>query len=124
MGSFLHAKCECGFNSEFAAGGGFINFKTNCSAPAICQHCMKFHVLNYLTSDQECPECGNMITFYNDPSVQVTLDDSVKQTRYDFEKNVFSWFLDPGEFVLPNTNYLCPDCGKMTMRFLSAGMWD
>ena len=49
MGIIIKAICKCGFESEdIFAGGGFLNFQTNCSAPAICLNCRRFLIKNYM----------------------------------------------------------------------------
>ncbi|MGD0784080.1 MAG: hypothetical protein ABSA30_14625, partial [Candidatus Aminicenantales bacterium] len=56
---------------------------------------------------------------YNDPSLQETLPPGAKP------KIVFSWNTDKkGTFSLPDVNYSCPQCGKMTLRFTQNGFWD
>lgn len=86
MGSILKAICKCGFESEdIFAGGGFQNFRTTCNAPAICLKCKKLLVKNYLQKHEKCPDCGENITFYDDPKLQTQKNSSKKLT------NIFSW---------------------------------
>lgn len=121
MGSILKAICKCGFESEeIFAGGGFQNFRTTCNAPAICLKCGKLLVGNYLEEHEKCPDCGENITFYDDPKLQTQKNSSKKLT------NIFYWHLgdEKGDFELPNTRYLCPKCGKMTLVFILIGNWD
>ncbi len=119
MGTIIKAICKCGFESEnIFAGGGFVSFRTTCIAPAVCVHCAKFLVLNYIEKDPECPECGKKVTFYDDPSVQ-------KQRKDPGGKDIFSWNTNSkGVFRLPDTSYLCPKCGKMGLKFTLVGLWD
>lgn len=122
MGSIIKAICECGFESgDIFAGGGFLNFQTICSAPAICLNCNRFLIKNYMKKYSKCPVCWKKVTFYNDPSVQIQINESYKKSD-----NVFSWHVndEKGEFRLPNTRYLCPKCGKMTLKFEKVGNWD
>jgi predicted RNA-binding Zn-ribbon protein involved in translation (DUF1610 family) len=121
MGSILIAECKCGFEKNFSAGGGMLDFKTNCNAPAYCADCKKFIVENYLKTPAICPSCGKKLIFYNDPSLKAENDKS-KSSR----NIIFSWFADneKGEFVLYGTKYLCPNCGKKTMRFSEGGFFD
>jgi predicted RNA-binding Zn-ribbon protein involved in translation (DUF1610 family) len=69
---------------------------------------------------EKCPDCGNEVVFYDDPSVQAKIYDSKKPA------NIFSWHIsDEGkDFQLPDTRYLCPKCGKMTLIFTLIGNWD
>jgi len=68
----------------------------------------------------KCPDCRKEVTFYNDPSVQAQLSESKKA------KDIFYWHIsdERGDFRLPNTRYLCPKCGKMTLTFVFIGDWD
>ena len=122
MGNIIKAVCECGFESgDIFAGGGFLNFQTIFSAPTICLNCNRFLVKNYMKKYSKCPICRKKVTFYNDPSVQIQINESYKKS-YD----VFSCYVsdEKGEFRLPDTRYLCPKCGKMTLKFVSFGCWD
>jgi len=121
MGSIIKAICKCGFESEdIFAGGGFRNFQTTCTAPAICLNCQRFLIKNYMKKHGKCPDCGKEVTFYNDPSVQTQMNESEKP------RDIFSWHIsdERGDFQLPNTRYLCPKCGKMTLIFILIGNWD
>ena len=116
MGNMLKASCRCGFKEEFLAGGGMQNFQTFCGAPAFCTQCQKFVLLNYLAEDTSCPDCGAEVTFYNDPSLQ--------QAPKKAHGTIFTWNTQKGEFILPDTSYRCPSCGKFDLHFQNAGNWD
>jgi len=121
MGTIIKAICKCGFESEdIFAGGGFSNFQNTCTAPAICINCKRFLIKNYKKKHERCSDCGKEVTFYNDPSVRTQIDESEKSG------DIFSWPIDDqrGDFKLPNTRYLCPKCGKMTLEFAVVGNWD
>ena len=64
MGSILSARCVCGFDTSFMAGGGMRNFKVYCGAPGLCKDCWKFEIFNYL-ADDKCQHCGGSIEFYD-----------------------------------------------------------
>jgi hypothetical protein len=121
MGSKLRGLCRCGFDTgDIFAGGGFVNFMETCNAPAICVNCSEFLVRNYMARDTAvCPGCEGKVTFYDDPSVQAPLGEK----RYDY---LFVWRItDKDEFFkLPDTNFLCPKCKKMTLVFEEVGSWD
>jgi len=121
-GTILKAQCPCGYHLEFMAGGGMSNFKTLCAAPAYCAACKKLEILNYLDDDPKCAACAACAgkpVFYNDPSLQEKPAPGAKPGT------VFSWNTDKkGTFTLPDVNYLCPQCGKMTLRFVQNGFWD
>ena len=71
MGTIIKAICKCGFESDdIFAGGSMFNFKTNCSAPAICPNCSKFQKGNYLNKESNCFVCKTKLTFYNNPILQ------------------------------------------------------
>lgn len=137
MGTIIEARCACGFESgRIYAGGGFQNFKEVCAAPALCMSCMQLVVKNCYDKDSKCPACGKRVTFYNDPKLQAPNDEikHLKQSRLPLERiiaqelvrDVFDWgrLEDEFRFRLPNIQYLCPKCGKMTMKFLNVGDWD
>lgn len=121
----LLAKCSCGFESEkIYAGGGFLNCNESCGAPALCQRCNLFVVKNYLKIFCRCPQCKKKVLFYDDPSLQ-------KGPPINFDKevetdSVFSWNMHDKNklFILPNTYYFCPECGKFAMTFEDVGDWD
>jgi hypothetical protein len=119
-GTILKASCPCGFHQEdIMAGGGMANFKTFCAAPAYCAACKTMEILNWLEASPRCITCQAKPVFYNDPSLQEKLDAGAKP------RTVFSWNTSKkGSFVLPDVNYLCPRCGKVTLRFTVTGMWD
>jgi DNA-directed RNA polymerase subunit M/transcription elongation factor TFIIS len=122
LGSIIRAVCDCGFESQdIFAGGGFVNFMTDLAAPALCQHCHSLIVANYLENRGNCQKCGNIIVFYNDPSLRVSNNKGTNNERY-----VFYWRLpdEQGEFALVDTLYFCPKCNKMMMKFIDVGCWD
>jgi DNA-directed RNA polymerase subunit M/transcription elongation factor TFIIS len=124
MGSIIKAVCGCGFESEnIFAGGGFMNFMTNLTAPALCQKCQSFLVSNYLDKGSKCSKCGGTLLFYNDPSLQIV---NANDASSEHEQDVFSWrHPDKGrEFRLIDTLYLCPKCKEMKMKFIGVGCWD
>ncbi len=116
MGDILQGICECGFDTgNIPGGGGFSDFETNCSAPAVCINCKKFLVKNYLKKYSKCPACRKKVTFYNNPSLQI----EISQTGSNYN-HVFSW----DDFYLPDTLYWCPKCEKKKMRFIDVGCFD
>jgi len=121
MGGIIRAICKCGFESDkIFAGSGFRNFQTVCAAPAICLNCRRLLIKDYMKKQEKCPDCGREVTFYTDPSLQAQMNESKKP------EDIFSWHLSDGmgDFQLPNTQYLCPKCGKMTLTFILIGNWD
>jgi DNA-directed RNA polymerase subunit RPC12/RpoP len=138
MGAVIQARCPCGFQSgQILAGGGFKNYKELCAAPALCLKCMQLVIKNYYEKDSKCPECGEKVTFYNDPKLQAPKD-AIKGVSQrppsPFEeimswyrkRDVFAWVREEDKltFRLPNIQYLCPKCQKVTMEFLYVGDWD
>ena len=118
MGLILGAHCNCGFNEKFDFGSSLFDFDNNCFAPAICKHCNKFQIINYLENEPYCMDCGGHVVFYNDPSLQL------EPERGNF-KFAISWLINTRKerFILPPTRYRCPDCGKLKMRFINCGCW-
>jgi DNA-directed RNA polymerase subunit RPC12/RpoP len=138
MGAVIEARCACGFESgRIYAGGGFQNFEQVCAAPALCMKCRQFVIKNYKNKYSKCPTCNRKLMFYNDSKLQAPKDGKrgeygvFKQGEFRFPDNfdpgkgdgprdVFVW----GKFRLPDVEYLCPKCGKMTMEFSHVGDWD
>jgi predicted RNA-binding Zn-ribbon protein involved in translation (DUF1610 family) len=87
--------------------------KTIDMEPAYCPNCKKLVVINHKAQSRNCPHCGASVTFYNNETLQ-------RQPKRKVAEDGFSW----GEFKLPNTTYLCPQCGNFSMRFYFAGYWD
>jgi hypothetical protein len=122
MGTILVASCSCGFASgDFFAGGGMLNFTTYCGAPALCEACGAFSILNYLDANPSCSQCSGSVRFYNDPALQTPLDPAAPARR-----EIFSWQAggEYGVFQLPHTPYRCPQCHELRMTFTEVGMWD
>jgi predicted RNA-binding Zn-ribbon protein involved in translation (DUF1610 family) len=98
---------------------------------------MQLIVRNYYDKGSKCPACGEKVTFYNDPKLQAPKE-AIRQIRPlkypPLEAiisqvpgmDVFDWEREEEEFRfgLPDAEYLCPKCGKMTMEFLHIGDWD
>lgn len=89
-------------------------------APAYCRHCRTLVIADYYKKDPKCETCGKTLTFYND----ATLHSPEKLN--EAHPPVFEWgAFNSGEgFVLPDTAYLCPFCGKKTLQFIDVGNWD
>jgi DNA-directed RNA polymerase subunit RPC12/RpoP len=124
MVTLLKATFECGFESDHIhLGFGMFGHGSYCNAPAVCLNCNMFLEKDYYKKYSKCPKCRKKVVFYNDESVQ-----KEKSKKTDNEKNDddFSWGMPDEEkyFKLPDTNYYCPACGKMTMKFSFAGCWD
>lgn len=116
LGTIIEAKCKCGFTSgDIYQGGGMSNFQKIDMEPAICLKCKKFLVLDYKLKENKCPYCGTIVVFYNDKSLQALADKDCTE---------ISESIDWGEFKLPNTTYLCPNCGELSMQFYVKGCWD
>jgi DNA-directed RNA polymerase subunit M/transcription elongation factor TFIIS len=121
MGSIIKAICKCGFDSgAILAGGNSHNFRRTCIAPAICLNCQRFLIKNYMKKHETCPNCGKVVTFYDNPLVQTKMSKTKKSM------NIFSWHIsdEREDFQLPNVRYLCPKCEKMTLKFVLVGYWD
>jgi hypothetical protein len=98
-----------------------LNYKTYCGAPALCESCGAFSVLNYLEDDPRCDTCGGTARFYDDPMLQEQAD-----SRHPSIQVVFSWngAGKRGRLVLPDVAYLCPHCQHTTLRFEMVLYWD
>lgn len=119
MGTIIIARCPCGFYSgDFHVGSSMTNSVESFYAPALCEKCRKFLVENYLQKHTRCPECRSRMTFYNEPRL--------RDPSRGSGATVLSWHVggEKEAFDLPDTGYLCPDCGEMRMKFLEPARWD
>jgi hypothetical protein len=110
-------------------GAGMVSSQTLCAAPAICDRCHAFTVLNVLRANplvellrrpRRCSSCGGQYRSYDDPALREPSPSGRKLAE------VFSWRL-PGAsrtFRLYDAGYLCPGCGEFTLRFENVGYWD
>ncbi len=108
MGGIIKAICECGFKTDFIAGSTSTNYNEVCNAPALCLNCRNFLVKNYLSDYKICPVCNNSITFYNDPCLQ-----KKNKSNNSYINNFIKT-----DFILPDTECLCPECSNTKMRFV------
>ena len=126
MGSVIQARCPCGFESgQIFAGGGFKNFEQVDAAPALCMTCMQLVVMNYYDNDSKCPSCGERVTFYKDPKLQAPDQkmQDLRQSRFPVDR-LRAEMLAREVYGNPDVQYLCPKCGKFTMKFFCVGDWD
>jgi len=117
-GSILRGLCKCGFDTgDIFAGGGFVNFMETCNAPAMCQQLPRVPRAQ-LHGPGRRPMPG--MWYVGHLLRQPLLYDDPKKTRYDY---LFVWRIaDKDEFFkLPDTDFLCPKCGKMTLVFEEDG---
>ncbi len=117
MGSVVKAKCDCGYRREMALGGGMMNFTTLCNFPCYCDTCSDLFEANLFLQKISCPECGGTDTRPYD-------DDGLCSKR---GSPVFSWTAQEKlgrELILTNGEYLCPKCGRFSLRFEDVGCWD
>ena len=114
MGSTLQARCPCGYESDFlSVGGGMMDMGNACFAPALSRRRKAVVQRDYL-KDPQPKSWAKDLTWYHDPKLRGDQKFS--------DDLVFSW---SGSLELPDTNYFCPACEKMTMRFEDIGpMWD
>ncbi|MGQ4875873.1 MAG: hypothetical protein ACP6IY_17545 [Promethearchaeia archaeon] len=116
MGLIILATCKCGFKKEFQADRDKIVKKWTCLAPALCKKCKKMIIVNYAEKSAKCPECGEFLIFYNNPSLQ---------KKSSKGKDALSWGMDiKKNFILPKTSYYCPNCEEMNLHFKKIGHWD
>ena len=120
MGTILNAQCDCGFaKTEIFVGRGFK--PEYLYVPAYCTKCKSLQITNCLDKMNKCPECRGELTLYTQDSL---LEKSASTDKYD--NNLFFEVTPDGkrQLRLPDTYYLCPNCRKTALRFISTGMWD
>jgi Zn finger protein HypA/HybF involved in hydrogenase expression len=125
----LIAQCDCGFRSNLIyVGGGMMNFNGVLDVPALCKRCQTLVVKNYLEHDPICPHCGGMINFYNDPGLfkgQLPKEENGCLFYWRLPDNFDSNYSKIDNFFcLPKTDYMCPHCGEINMKFVENGFWD
>lgn len=114
MGSSLIAHCPCGYESDMLmVGVGEVDFGEICYAPALSRRRKAVVERDYF-KDPQPKSWAKDLTWYDDPKL--------RGDKKFSDELVFSW---SGTFDLPDVNYFCPACEKMTMRFRNAGwVWD
>ncbi len=118
MGTLVNAVCKsCGYRKDtMALFGGRMSFLETCIFPFYCESCNALFEGNLLEKNIFCPECGNNAVF--------TYED--ERTGFREEKSSFSWFVMEleKEMKLNEEDNLCPQCGKLTLKFENVGKWD
>ena len=119
MGSAVLAKCECGYEQEFAIGGGMTTFHELCCFPCLCRECKRIVQANLLDTPASCPDCeGDRIVPYDDGELCEQPDD----------ETATSWSLGEQlgrELMLTNGMYYCPSCDSFQLKFQDSGLsWD
>jgi len=87
------------------------------SEPALCRECRKLVLANYITKKPVCPDCSGKVVFYNETGLR-------SGRPRDPDDYVHSWQgrIEGEPFVLCDVRYLCPNCGKISLRFAQTGM--
>jgi len=81
--------------------------------------CKEMVTANYSKRVIRCLKCKGKVTLFNHPSLSV--EDSNSEVIFDWGGSALD---DEGDFILYDTKYLCPKCGKMNMEFSDLGSWD
>jgi len=120
MGKLYRAECTCGYKSgQLFLQCGMITLE-QFFVPALCKECKIIVVVNYLQNPTTCPNCSKKIVLYNELAVDIE-NQSVKKCKklldYHNSKNV-------RDFIMWDTFYLCPKCGKYQLVFKLVGFWD
>lgn len=107
MGMAYSARCRCGFSSEFAVGGGMLDFETNSPFPHYCASRGLVEVNLALPSSQRhCPTCRSAAVMpYGSPPLSHVPGGS---ERADDEDDGVS---------LAALEHFCPRCKSMALRF-------
>jgi hypothetical protein len=118
MGSIISAHCDCGYEiAEMFLGGGMMDFTTRCYFPHYCGERKTLFEANVFEKEIQCPECGKEGAISYD-------DERICESE---GKIVFSWNVEDEigrELELTDGKYICPGCGKFSLRFLNIGDWD
>jgi len=106
MGKWIRAYCKCGFNDELMIGYGFSG-PDFCYVPSYCPNCKDLNVVNIISQDRECKQCGSKVLIYGRSK-------KISNRRTDLTN-------------LPSnksTGHLCPKCQEFSLIFEFNGMWD
>jgi hypothetical protein len=112
MGFAVTGRCVCGYAAEFLElGVGMRDPRGKWLAPCICRKCHKAVSANVLAKAPKCPECkAKGVEPYVDP-------DAGKEEGEQYPSCAAS---EP----LFDKHFECPACGKKSLTFEFAGMWD
>jgi len=148
MGSFLQAKCNCGFESDgfLVVGGSMVDGGAICNVPYYCDHCEIVDTINIkkknhnyssetednlsssrkawdIKKDIKCKKCRRKVEYYGEVG-----DDTYfqyEEKHKDKQEYVFDWNVnDEKRYFLQDKLYSCPKCKKVNLKFYSAGCWD
>ena len=118
MGTFFPAGCPCGYGTLALLGGGMDNFDREFPAPFHCPSCRALVNADLLAQAPACPECGDQtIVPYTHPAMAGEPGTRVHACNYFSEDG-------GGTVSLTDCTYLCPACGKKSLRFGSPGCYD
>ena len=112
MGFAVSGRCGCGYAAEFlAVGVGMRDTPGVWLSPCLCRKCHKAVSANVLAKTPKCPECkAKGVEPYVDP-------DAGKEEGEQYPSCAAS---EP----LFEKHFECPACGKKSLKFEFAGMWD
>lgn len=118
MGSFVRATCECGYEHEFAIGGGMRDFLEVCLFPCLCRDCKRIVQVNLLDTPLSCSNCRshNVVPYDHDELCE-------EQGLSD----ITSWSVERvgRELRLTDGRYHCPACASFRLRFQEGNIcWD
>ena len=118
MGAIVSASCQCGFGEkEMLLGGGMEDWQTMCRFPFYCRDCETLVQLNAFNKARCCANChGTDLVPYDDESMSESGEGNVFDASTSTEVG--------RDLVLTDGCYLCPACGKKTLRFERRGLWD
>lgn len=116
-GDILDAGCSCGyFKKGLFVYGGRASFKTMCLFPALCKSNRELTLVNILDPRRDPRDCKAKDALrYDNPSLAPT----------EPGKAISYWRISDEQTVtIYEGGYVCPRCGKRTLRFTRAGNWD
>ena len=116
MGMICSAWCTCGYESAHVEfGAGMADFKTHCSAPALCRNCRNVVSTEYFASNHTCRSCGASVTLYTDER---------GDSDYEYESGQ-TWRIDDKRVLyLSYEGNPCPRCRDRNLTFLVTGAFD
>ena len=112
MGFAVSGRCSCGYAAKgLMVGVGMRDPRGKWLAPCICRNCHQAVSANVQAKTLKCPSCkAKGIEPYVDP-------DAGKEEGEEYPSCAAS---EP----LFDSRFECPACGKKSLKFEFAGMWD
>ena len=140
MGTYVSAKCPCGFSQECRIGGGISSHQTDSLAPYLCEQCGIVSV-NVKADKLACPKRDSHIihpyaSSYKARRATELHEKRIYGSKMRLHRRILRWILrQPSPSKIPQTDvvvnwgdyeildqfFSCPSCKCETMKFHHTG---